>query len=233
MSDNNSVARSLHDLGAAAWFGGSLMGAVGLNGAAAAASSPAERLQLSSQGWARWTPVNAAAIGAHLVGGIALLAGNQRRLRHQPGAKSVTVAKVALTLTAGGLTAYSGVLGRTVDKHASQGGATPTEPSSGASAELAKAQKRLKAVQWATPAVTGALVVLGAVQGEQQRPRALLSAQAMRPLRGAVRYGPRAVPWSQAPRAARAVPWSQAPRAARVTTKAGAKAAKRKLRSAA
>ena len=30
----NSLVRSLHDLSAAAWFGGSLMGAVGLNGAA-------------------------------------------------------------------------------------------------------------------------------------------------------------------------------------------------------
>ncbi|MDT5205049.1 MAG: hypothetical protein QOD34_1685, partial [Mycobacterium sp.] len=34
MSTRNTVIRSLHDLGAAAWFGGSLMGAVGLNGAA-------------------------------------------------------------------------------------------------------------------------------------------------------------------------------------------------------
>jgi hypothetical protein len=29
MADDNTVARSLHDLGLAAWFGGSLMGAVG------------------------------------------------------------------------------------------------------------------------------------------------------------------------------------------------------------
>jgi hypothetical protein len=35
MAEDNTVARSLHDLGLAAWFGGSLMGAVGLNGAAA------------------------------------------------------------------------------------------------------------------------------------------------------------------------------------------------------
>ncbi|MFF2206234.1 hypothetical protein [Streptomyces sp. NPDC058145] len=34
MSGRNTVIRSLHDLGLAAWFGGSLMGAVGLNGAA-------------------------------------------------------------------------------------------------------------------------------------------------------------------------------------------------------
>jgi hypothetical protein len=31
---DNTVARTLHDLGLASWFGGSLMGATGVNGAA-------------------------------------------------------------------------------------------------------------------------------------------------------------------------------------------------------
>jgi hypothetical protein len=31
MAQDNTLARSLHDVGLAAWFGGSLMGAVGLN----------------------------------------------------------------------------------------------------------------------------------------------------------------------------------------------------------
>lgn len=35
MANTNALARTLHDSGVAAWFGGSLMGAVGLNGAAA------------------------------------------------------------------------------------------------------------------------------------------------------------------------------------------------------
>ena len=60
MSQTNTVIRSMHDTGLAAWFGGSLMGAVGLNGAAAKAKDPTERLELSSLGWARWAPVSAA-----------------------------------------------------------------------------------------------------------------------------------------------------------------------------
>ena len=40
MSSRNTLVRSLHDLGAAAWFGGSLMGAVGVNGAAASCAIP-------------------------------------------------------------------------------------------------------------------------------------------------------------------------------------------------
>ena len=60
MAQDNTVARSLHDLGLAAWFGGSLMGAVGLNGAAGAVDPAEQRLRVANAGWARWTPVNLA-----------------------------------------------------------------------------------------------------------------------------------------------------------------------------
>ena len=40
MSERNTIVRLMHDLGAAAWFGGSLMGAVGLNGAATPPTPP-------------------------------------------------------------------------------------------------------------------------------------------------------------------------------------------------
>ena len=66
MSEQNTVLRSMHDVGLAGWFGGSLMGAVGLNGAAAQAANPAERLQIASAGWDRWGPVNLAAIGRYV-----------------------------------------------------------------------------------------------------------------------------------------------------------------------
>ena len=68
MAQDNTVARSLHDLGLATWFGGSLMGAVGLNGAAAVVDQPEQRLRVANAGWARWTPVNLAGIAAHLEG---------------------------------------------------------------------------------------------------------------------------------------------------------------------
>jgi hypothetical protein len=41
-SNRNTVIRSLHDLGAAAWFGGNLMGAVGVNGASKDVKDPAD-----------------------------------------------------------------------------------------------------------------------------------------------------------------------------------------------
>ncbi|MGI8456679.1 MAG: hypothetical protein ACR2LI_00995 [Propionibacteriaceae bacterium] len=169
MSDRHTFIRSLHDLGMAAWFGGSLMGAVGLNGAAAEAKDPSERLRLSSLGWAKWTPVQLAAVAAHTVGGLGLMITARKRVANQPGAGSVTVVKLILTVAAAGTTAYSGVLGAKIKKHDQEGASGTTEPSATASPELEAAQKQLKALQWATPLLMGSAVVLGAVEGEQQR----------------------------------------------------------------
>lgn len=170
MSERNTLIRSLHDLGLSAWFGGSLMGAVGLNGATAQAHDPSERLRLSALGWKLWAPVNAGAIGAHAFGGAGLIAANRRRVKQQEGAMVNTTVKTALTVVAAGLSAYSGALGRKVENQSGQGGHSATEPASNASADLAKAQRQLKMTQWAIPAVTGVLVLMAAQQGEQQRP---------------------------------------------------------------
>jgi hypothetical protein len=170
MSERNTLVRSMHDVGLAAWFGGSLMGAVGLNGAAAQARDPRERLSLSSAGWGRWAPVNAGAIAVHAIGGLGLIGGNKARLGAQSQARGNTLVKAALTGVAVAVTAYSGMLGRKVSRLSHEGGSGATEPSSTSSPELAAAQKQLRAAQWAIPALTGTLVVLGADQGEQQRP---------------------------------------------------------------
>lgn len=169
MSSRNTFVRSLHDLGLATWFGGSLMGAVGLNGATAKAHDTSERLRLSSLGWARWAPVTAAAVGAHAVGSLGLIAGNSARLAHQDEARSSTAVKTVLTVAAAGATVWSGILGAKIASAAEEGGKGVTEPSASSSQELAGAQRQQKLLQWAVPALTGVLVVLGAQQGEQQR----------------------------------------------------------------
>ncbi|MEW1957805.1 hypothetical protein [Kineococcus sp. NPDC059986] len=79
MGERQTVIRSLHDIGLAAWFGGSLFGAVGLNGASAAVGDPSDRTHVAALGWARWAPVNAAALAAHSVGAIGLLSANRGR----------------------------------------------------------------------------------------------------------------------------------------------------------
>lgn len=170
MNQRNTLVRSLHDLGLATWFGGSLMGAVGLNGAAAQAHDPAERLRLSSTGWKRWSPVVAAAMGAHAIGGVGLISANQGRVEQDAGTRANTSVKLGLTVAAAGLTAWSGALGKKIESEQDQGAEGATEPRPGASDDLKAAQKQLQIAQWAIPVLTGILVVMGAQQGEQQRP---------------------------------------------------------------
>jgi hypothetical protein len=166
----NTLSRTLHDLGLSAWFGGTLANAVALNAAAGEAGSDSATGRVANAGWDRWTPVNAAAVGAHLVGSVGQLIGNRSRVATQQGAGGMSVAKTALTAAALGVTAYSRVLGQRV----SQGGATPskraTRPSKRARADIALAQQQLDRLQWVVPALTGALVVVSSYAGEQQRP---------------------------------------------------------------
>ena len=170
MAADNTVSRSLHDLGLATWFGGSLMGAVGLNGAAADVEEPKQRLRVANAGWNRWTPVNLAGIAAHVVGGAVLLGANKGRVASQQGVAQATVAKTALTGAALAATAWSRALGAKLD----QAGEVPveggTDPSGNTPEEVAKAQRQLRVLQWVIPALTGAVLVLNARMGEQQRP---------------------------------------------------------------
>ncbi len=170
MAQDNTVARSLHDLGLAAWFGGSLMGAVGLNGAAAAVDQPEQRLRVANAGWARWTPVNLAGIAAHVAGGSVLLVANKGRVAGQRGVATATIAKTALTGLALAATGYSRVLGAKLQRVGDtpvEGGTTPT---SGTPEQVTKAQRQLDVLQWVIPGLTGATLVLNAQMGEQQRP---------------------------------------------------------------
>jgi len=170
MADDNTVARSLHDVGLAAWFGGSLMGAVGLNRVAGAAKEPRQRLEVANKGWAAWTPVNLAGIGAHLAGGAVLLAANKGRVASQAGGGRAAAVKIALTAAALAASAYSRLLGRKLE-HAS---AAPLEYATTRAeetpAEVAGPQRQLRALQWIVPALTGTVLVVNARMGEQQRP---------------------------------------------------------------
>jgi hypothetical protein len=176
MSQTDTVARSLHDVGLAAWFGGALMGAWALNGAAAQISDPTERAEIATAGWKRWAPVNALAIGAHLVGGGMIVVANRQRVATQSGVGSATAAKTAVTAAALAVTALAGYYGNKLDKaetNVTVEGAT--EPAAETPEPIAGAQKALRPLQWAVPVLTGALVVLTAHMGEQQRPASVLS----------------------------------------------------------
>lgn len=183
MDTSDVVARVAHDLGLAAWFGGTLMGAAGVNRTTSQADPHAKgRAQGSS--WEAWTPVNAGAIALHLTGGAVLLAANKGRVTSQHGVASVSTVKLGLTAAALGATAYARLLGQRLIDEAEpvQEGATdgttsppayygkPGEKAGGTAA----VQRQMRSLQWAIPALTGAIVVANAVMGEQQRPSAVV-----------------------------------------------------------
>lgn len=189
MAETNSVARSMHDLGLAAWFGGSLMGAVGLNGASEEVADPKDRIRVGNAGWGRWTPVNLVAILVHGIGGLQLVRGNRGRLRGQEGVRQLTGLKTFFTLTAAGVTAYARVLGQKVmDAELDAARQSPADPGldrlEGEGAvdpapttpeDVAKAQRQLRLVQWLIPLFTGIVVIINARMGEQQRPQQVAS----------------------------------------------------------
>jgi hypothetical protein len=171
MSQRNTIVRSLHDVGLAAWFGGTLAGVVAVNGAAAEVTDRSQRLHVANAAWARWTPVNLAAIVAHLLGGAGLLLANKGRVATQHGVGASTAAKAALTITALGATAYSRALGKKLEQADGAPVEGGTDPAPETPADVAGAQQQLKVTQWLIPALTGGIAVLNSLEGEQQRPR--------------------------------------------------------------
>lgn len=176
----NTWSRSLHDVGLAAWFGGTLANAVALNPAAGAASDNSSVGAVTNAGWDRWTPVNAAAIGMHLVGSVGQLSANRGRIGAQPGVASMAALKTGLTVAALGVTAYSRMVGQTVSRHEDPPVDSGTTPAAATPQDVRTAQSRLRLLQWAVPAVTGALVVVSAFAGEQQRSSEVVSGLARR-----------------------------------------------------
>lgn len=165
----DTLSRTLHDVGLSAWFGGTLANAVALNPAAAQAGGAARTGAVANAGWDRWTPVNGVAIGAHLVGAVGQLVGNKGRVAQQQGVGTMALTKTALTAAALGVTAWSRALGRTVSNAGAVPAESGTSPEATTPADVAAAQKKLAALQWAVPALTGALVGVSAYAGEQQR----------------------------------------------------------------
>lgn len=163
MTLRSTTVRATHLVTNAAWFGGSLMGAVGLNPAARRPDTERERVEVSGTGWERWGPVQGGAIALHLLTGLAIVADNKHRVVAHPPTTAAVVAKTALTAAAVASTAAAYVHGQRLGKASGEGG-HPRDPEA-----AERARRKLAWLQWTTPALTGSLLVLDAQLGEQQR----------------------------------------------------------------
>jgi hypothetical protein len=151
--------RAAHDLGLAAWFGGSYMGALALNGASREVDDPTQRLRVVTAGWFRWAAVVPVAVGAHLLGA-AGLTGRQGN----PRPTALSSLRAAVTLAAMLATLESGRSGRQLALHGDVPVATAVQPIADTPEPVARAQRRLRIVQWLIPALTATLLVIDAAQ---------------------------------------------------------------------
>jgi hypothetical protein len=160
MATDNRVLRSVDQLSLAAWFGGSLMGATSLPRAAAVGE---REIEAEGEGWSAWQPVQSLAIAAQLVSGIGLTVVNRKRLVAQRGVATTSVLRTVLTGAAVVATAGAAATGQQLQER--------LQRRTAGREELYRLESRTRRWQWAVPALTGALVVLDAVMGEQQRPQ--------------------------------------------------------------
>jgi hypothetical protein len=174
MTERNTIIRSLHDLSLAAWFGGTLAGTIGINGAAAAVPDKNERLRVANAGWGRWSRVTSSAVAVHLATAAALGYSNKGRMFLQKGVGASTTAKTALTAAAVGATAWSAALGKKLNQASGTPVEGSTEPAPTTPPDVERAQRQMAVLQWAVPVLTGGVVVLNALHGEQQRPSQVL-----------------------------------------------------------
>lgn len=120
------------------------------------------------------------AIGAYLTASALVMAGNKSRIVGQKGVATTSAMKTSVIVAALAPTAYARSLGQKVIS------ANPTRVSGGTEAapdtpdEVADAQRKLRVLQWALPALTGTLIVLNSVMGEQQRASQVASGVAKR-----------------------------------------------------
>jgi uncharacterized membrane protein len=164
MTAYSTIIRATHVITNAAWFGGSLAGAAALNPASRQGDDARDRARIADEGWRRWGPVQGAAIGLHLLSGIAILADNRRRVVEHPPTAAAVILKTALTGTAIVVSAEayrSGAeLGDAVEN-------AETDPA--AQRKVRTLTQRMSWLQWATPVATAGILVLDAYLGEQQR----------------------------------------------------------------
>jgi len=174
MVERNAVIRAADELSLAAWFGGSLMGALGLERGAAAAGG--KQYEVESRAWAAWQPLQTAAIVTQLASGAALTVANRRRVLGQRGVASASIIRTGLTGAAMALTVL-----------AARTGSKVSHDNGDANDDATAAVRRLRVLQWSVSAITGALVVMDAFMGEQQRPNQVVKGTIERLLPDALR----------------------------------------------
>lgn len=174
--DSHVLAQAVHDLGAALWFGGSVMGAAGVNKSGNELRDGLDKVRVAGSAWQRFAPAQWAGIGAVLVAGARLTAASKGRLATQHGWARAGSTKAAVAVAGAAATAYAAYTGQKVSQLAERHGQVDVQdantPSSQTPPELAAWQKKQRAAQYLVPVLSGANIVLNSYLVQTYRPGA-------------------------------------------------------------
>jgi len=168
----SNAAEIAHNLGLAAWFGGTLFGQVALNPTVSSISD--RRGRVLNESWGRFNAANAPALAA------ALLAWRLGGLKDDAELRAPALARVKDLLLGGAAVSavVSGILGARIAKQSS-GGATPvesgTEPAPETPEESANSQRMISFFGTGSLVLSAAAIaVSGMIENEPIKPRGIL-----------------------------------------------------------
>ena len=182
MSNDSShvLAQSVHDLGAALWFGGAVMGVAGVNKAGNDLKDPLDKVRVASSAWTRFAPAQWTGVAAVLLAGTQLTRASKGRLVAQHGWARAGGTKAAVAVAGAAATAYAAYSGKKVGELTEQAAASgrpfdvqdASQPNAQTPADIARWQKRNRAAQYLVPIASGANIVLNAYLVQTYRPAA-------------------------------------------------------------
>ena len=181
MTDTSHVLpQALHDLGAALWFGGSVMGVAGVNKSGSDLRDGLDKVRVAGSAWQRFAPVQWAGIATVLVTGAQLTRASKGRLATQHGWARAGGTKAAVAVAGAAATAFAAYSGQRIGQLTEQAAASgrsvdvqdASTPNAQTPPELATWQRRQRVSQVLVPLLSGANVVLNAYLVQTYRPGA-------------------------------------------------------------
>ena len=178
--DSHVLAQAVHDLGAALWFGGAVMGVAGVNKSGNDLRDPLDKVRVAESAWQRFAPAQWAGVAAVLLAGSQLTRASAGRLATQHGWARAGGTKAAVAVAGAAATAFAAYSGQRIGQLTEQAAASgrsvdvqdASTPNAQTPPELATWQRRQRVSQVLVPLLSGANVVLNAYLVQTYRPGA-------------------------------------------------------------
>jgi hypothetical protein len=178
--DSHVLAQSVHDLGAALWFGGAVMGVAGVNKSGNDLRDGLDKVRVASSAWSRFAPAEWTGIAAVLLAGAQLTQASKGRLAAQHGWARAGSTKAAVAVAGAAATGYAAYSGSRIGKLAEQAASSgrpvdvqdASQPNAQTPPEIAAWQRKQRLAQYAVPLLAGANIVLNSYLVQTYRPGA-------------------------------------------------------------